>query len=154
MLAKAVGAEFGVNEDTVLRWWHRGLPTGQKIPDEYHRRRGSFVHLFHPIIIDFIREQQALLDQVLPEHPALPELPIEQWLTTAQLAAHFGGLDAQSAYRWLGQGIIPESYIKKCGKRRRKFHPAVIPVLEKIFAASHSKPAAARAQPIRAASAE
>jgi transposase len=30
--AKQVAAEFGVNEDTVLRWWHQGLPTGRDRP--------------------------------------------------------------------------------------------------------------------------
>ena len=60
--AKQVAAEFGVDEDTILRWWHGGLPTGRDIPREYHRRWGFFRHLFHPQIIEFIRQQQALLD--------------------------------------------------------------------------------------------
>lgn len=60
--AKEIGAQFGVDEDTVLRWWHQGLPTGKEIPREYHRRRGFFGHLFHPQVLDFIRREQETLD--------------------------------------------------------------------------------------------
>jgi len=60
--AKEVGSEFGVDEDTMLGWWHRGLPTGKEIPRQYHVRRGFFGHLFYPQVIDFIRREQATLD--------------------------------------------------------------------------------------------
>jgi hypothetical protein len=82
------------------------------------------------------------IPQVCTENLALPEVPIEQWLTAKQLAAHFGGLDEQSAYRWRSNGSIPPAYIKKFGNWRYKFHPAVVSLLEKDFAAAHFKPAA------------
>ena len=61
MGAKQVAAEFGVNEDSVLRWWHEGLPTGKDIPREYVRLRGFRNWLFHPRVVDFIRGGQAEL---------------------------------------------------------------------------------------------
>lgn len=60
--AKDVAAEFGVNEDTVLRWWHQGLPTGKEIPRRFMRRRGFAGYLFFPQVIEFIRAEQASLD--------------------------------------------------------------------------------------------
>jgi hypothetical protein len=60
--AKDIGEEFGVSADTVLGWWRCGLPTGYKIPREYHRRRGLHGHLFCAPILDFIRREQAKLD--------------------------------------------------------------------------------------------
>lgn len=60
--AKEVGAEFGVDEDTVLRWWHQGLPTGKGIPHRFMRRRGFCQFLFHPEIVTFIRQEQVSLD--------------------------------------------------------------------------------------------
>lgn len=60
--AKQVAAEFGVDEDTILRWWHQGLPTGKDIPRHYMRRRGFRDYLFHPEVISFIQAQQASLD--------------------------------------------------------------------------------------------
>lgn len=57
--AKQVGAEFGVNEDTVLRWWHQGLPTGREIPDKFIKRRGFKDYLFHPEVIHFIKKEQS-----------------------------------------------------------------------------------------------
>jgi len=60
--AKQIGAEFGVDEDTVLRWWHQGLPTGKEIPARYMRRRGFYGYLFHPQVLDFIRAEQNTLD--------------------------------------------------------------------------------------------
>jgi len=59
--AKQVAAEFGVNEDTVLTWWHCGLPTGKDIPSQYMRRRGFRDYLFHPALIYFIRAEQSRL---------------------------------------------------------------------------------------------
>ena len=59
--AKQVAAEFGMNEDTVLRWWHEGLPTGKDIPHQYMRRRGFRGYLFHPAVIEFIRAEQESL---------------------------------------------------------------------------------------------
>lgn len=87
------------------------------------------------------------------KHPGLPELPIEQWLSPQQLAAHFGLSDGR-ANGWLRKGYIPPAYIKQIGKNRFKFHPSVIPVLEEVFAASHLKRAADRSQPARAGAAE
>ena len=87
------------------------------------------------------------------EHHALPEVPIEQYLSAKELAAHFGGLDEQSAYRWRSNGIIPQKYIKKFGNRNYKFHPAVTSFLENKFAETHSRPRAGRGQPVRGAAA-
>jgi len=60
--AKEVAAEFGVDEDSVLRWWHEGLPTGREIPRRYMRRRGFAGYLFFPQVIEFIRAEQNSLD--------------------------------------------------------------------------------------------
>src|SRR5208282_1652705 len=110
--AKAVGSEFGVNEDTILRWWSRGLPTGQRIPGEYHRQHGHHRHLFHAQIVSFIREQQALLDQRAAEVPALPEVPIEQWLSAKTVAADFFGTECMvTSYR--RSGLIPAAFVRK-----------------------------------------
>lgn len=57
--AKQVGAEFGVNEDTVLRWWHAGLPTGKEIPERLVKRRGFKDYLFYPQVVEFIRQEQS-----------------------------------------------------------------------------------------------
>jgi hypothetical protein len=76
-----------------------------------------------------------------PVPQVLPEVPVEQWLSPKQLAAHFG-LKEDSAYLWRSNGTIPPAYIKKFGNWRYKFHPAVVSLLEKDFAAAHFKPAA------------
>lgn len=55
--AKEIGAEFGVSDETVRRWYHIGLPTGKEIPEQFIRRRGFGEYLFHPKAIDFIRAQ-------------------------------------------------------------------------------------------------
>ena len=59
LTAKQIGVEFCVNEDTVLRWWHQGLPGGKAIPEDYMRRRGFKEYLFHPAVIDFIKQEQS-----------------------------------------------------------------------------------------------
>ena len=91
--------------------------------------------------------------QVCAEHPALPEVPIEKWLSPKEVAGHFG-LSPFSAYRWRSNGFIPPAYVKKFGGWFYKFHPAVVSLLEKSFTAGHSKPAAVRVQPVRAGAAE
>ena len=55
---KEIGARLGVDEDTVLRWWHQGLPTGVDVPHEYMRPRGFGFYLFHPALLDFIAAEQ------------------------------------------------------------------------------------------------
>jgi hypothetical protein len=70
-------------------------------------------------------------------HPALPEVPFDKWLTAKQLAAHFGGLDEQSAYRWVSEDRVPERFIRFRGMRQYLFHPAVIAHLEELFKRSH-----------------
>ncbi len=67
----------------------------------------------------------------------LPEVPIEKWLLPKEVAGHFG-LSPFSAYRWINEGIVPESFIRRCGSWRLRVHPAVIPMLEKKFAALRS----------------
>jgi transposase len=57
--AKQIAADFGVNEDTVLRWWHQGLPTGKDIPDHFVKRRGFKGWLFRPEVVEFIRAEQS-----------------------------------------------------------------------------------------------
>jgi len=88
------------------------------------------------------------------EHHALPEVLIGKYLSAKELATCFGGLDEQSAYRWRSNGIIPQKYVKKFGKRNYKFHPAVTSFLENKFAEAHSRPRAARMRPVRAGAAE
>ena len=61
LTAKEVGAALGVNEDTVLMWWHQGFPTGGDIPREYHRLKGFRYHLFHPQLVDFLNLELAAL---------------------------------------------------------------------------------------------
>lgn len=61
LTAKQIGAALSVDEDTVLRWWHQGLPTGKEIPQRYMRRHGFKEYLFHPSVIDFIRAEQSAL---------------------------------------------------------------------------------------------
>ena len=62
LCSKQVAAEFGVDSDTMLRWFHEGLPTGRDIPRHYMRRRGFAEYLFHPAIVEFIRVEQDSLD--------------------------------------------------------------------------------------------
>ena len=87
------------------------------------------------------------------EDPALPEFPIEKWLSPKEVAGHFG-LSPFSAYRWRSNGFIPPAYVKKFGGWFYKFHPAVVSVLEKNFEEAHSKSAADRVQPARTGAAE
>jgi hypothetical protein len=91
--------------------------------------------------------------QSCAQHPTLPDVPIEQWLSAKELAARFG-LSPFSAYRWRSDGMIPPAFVKKSGDWFYKFHPAVIPVIEDVFSAAHLKRAADRAQPPRAGAAE
>ena len=60
--AKQIAAHFGVNEDTVLRWWHEGLPTGDEIPRALRRRRGFRDYLFERQVVAFIQEAINRLD--------------------------------------------------------------------------------------------
>lgn len=69
---------------------------------------------------------------------ALPQLPIEQWLTPKELAAHFG-LKEDSAYRWIDEGTVEDRFIKHCGTRRLFIHPAALAQLEKLFTAAHGR---------------
>jgi len=71
------------------------------------------------------------------ESVELPAVPIEKWLSPKEVAGHFG-LSPFSAYRWINEGIVPEHYFRRCGLWRLRVHPAVIPMLEKKFAAAHS----------------
>jgi len=71
-----------------------------------------------------------------PKQPDLPELAIEQWLSPKEVAGHFG-LSPFSAYRWIGEGLIPEKYVRCCGMWRLRLHPAVIPILQKKFIENH-----------------
>ena len=59
LTAKQIGAELFVDEDTVLRWWHQGLPTGKDIPPRFMLRHGFKEYLFHPAVLDFIRQEQS-----------------------------------------------------------------------------------------------
>jgi hypothetical protein len=74
--------------------------------------------------------------QVHVEHPALPEVLIEKWLSPKEVAGHFG-LSQFSAYRWISEGLVPENYVRHCGKWRLRVHPSVIPLLEEKFARAH-----------------
>lgn len=74
---------------------------------------------------------------------ALPQLPIERWITPKQLAEHFG-LKVDSAYRWIDEETVDSRFVKRCGTRRLLIHPAALPELEKIFAAEHNREACRR----------
>jgi hypothetical protein len=128
--AKQVGAEFGVDADTVLRWWKKGLPTGLKIPRQFHRRRGSRRHIFHPQIIALIREQQEVSVEPNKSQNA------EQWLTPKMLAARFG-LKPDSAYRWIAAATIPAELVRRSGNYFIRIHPAAVKLLEKTFESAH-----------------
>jgi predicted DNA-binding transcriptional regulator AlpA len=128
---KQVAAEFGVDSDTVLNWLHKGLPTGAIIPRRFHRRRGSRRHLFHLETIAFIRNQQVSLYQ--PKNPA----DTGQWLTAKALAAKFG-LKCFSAYRWIKDGTIPASQVRRLSSYFIRISPAALAELEKKFESAHA----------------
>jgi hypothetical protein len=130
--AKQIGAEFGVDSDTVLYWWHKGLPTGVKIPRRFHRRRGSRRHLFHLETIAFIRNQQASLSQ--PKDRA----DTGQWFTAKELAAKFG-LKCFSAYRWIKDGTIPAGQVRRFGSWFIRIHSSALAELEKKFESAHAE---------------
>jgi len=130
--AKQIGAEFGVDADTVLLWWKKGLPTGLKIPRQFHRRRGSRRHLFHLETVAFIRNQQASLDQ--PKNPA----DTGQWLTAKELAAQYG-LKCFSAYRWVKDGTIPAGQVRRSGSFFIRIHSSALAELEKKFESAHAE---------------
>src|ERR1035441_7899220 len=130
--AKQIGAEFGVDADTVLFWWHKRLPTGLKIPRRFHRRRGLRGHSFHPRAIAFIRKQQASLDQ--PKKIA----GTGQWLTAKLLAAKFG-LKCDSVYRWVSDGTIPAGQVRRLSSYFIRIHPAALAELEKKFESAHAE---------------
>ena len=136
--AKQIGAEFGVDADTVLYWWHKGLPTGLKIPRRFHRRRGPRRHIFNPKIIALIREQQGL--------SAKPNKAqnTEQWFTPKMLAARFG-LKPESAYRWIADATIPAELVRRSGSYFIRIHPAAVKLLEKAFESAHRTVAAGTA---------
>jgi hypothetical protein len=62
----------------------------------------------------------------------LPNLPIEEWLSPKEVAAHFD-LTAWTAYRWVNEGIIPDKFVRYCGLWRVRLHPDVLPYLQKKF---------------------
>ena len=130
--AKQIGAEFGVDADTALLWWKKGLPTGLKIPRQFHRRRGSRRHLFHLETVAFIRNQQASLYQ--PNNPA----DTGQWLTAKVLAAKFG-LKCSRAYRWIRDGTIPAGQVRRLSSYFIRIHPAALAELEKKFESAHAE---------------
>ena len=72
-----------------------------------------------------------------PHKTDLAEVPIEKWLSPKEVAGHFG-LTAFSAYRWINEGIVEDHFVRRCGQRRLRIHPAAIPMLEKKFAAFRS----------------
>jgi hypothetical protein len=84
---------------------------------------------------------------------SLPELPIEQWLSAAAVGAEFL-VTAGTVSKWRREGLIPPIFLKKVSKVKFKFHPEVVPALNKIIAAFHSPRSADRAQPARAGAAE
>ena len=67
---------------------------------------------------------------------ALPEVPVERWLSPKELAGHFG-LKEDSAEAWIHDVTVPRRYVKFCGRWRMRIHPAVLPELEKIFEEAH-----------------
>lgn len=69
--------------------------------------------------------------------PDLPHVPIERWLSAKEVAGHFG-LSPFSAYRWVNEGLIPDSHVRYCGMCRIRLHPDVIGLLRKKFAANHA----------------
>lgn len=69
--------------------------------------------------------------------PDLPLLPIERWLAPKELAGIWG-LKEDSAERWVSEGIIPQKFVRYCGRWRIRIHPAVVPILERDFAAAHN----------------
>lgn len=72
-------------------------------------------------------------------HPIQPttDCPIDKYLSPKEVAGHFD-LSPFSAYRWIGEGIVPENYVRRCGKSRLRLHPSIIPLLEEKFAGARS----------------
>jgi len=66
----------------------------------------------------------------------LRSVSLEKWLGAKEVAAHFG-LEQWSAYRWREDGTIPEQFVKRSGAWRLRFHPDIVPLLEKVFYAAH-----------------
>jgi hypothetical protein len=75
--------------------------------------------------------------QTLPQM-TLPEVPIEKWLSPKELAGCFG-LKEDSAEAWIHNGIVPRRYVKFCGRRRMRIHPAIVEKLEEDFEAAHDR---------------
>jgi len=68
---------------------------------------------------------------------SLPDLPLEQWLSAKAVGAHFS-LSEESVYRWRGQAMIPDRFVRFRSKRNFLFHPLVIDHLKETFAKAHA----------------
>ena len=70
--------------------------------------------------------------------PPPAEPPIDCWLSPKQVAGYFG-LTRSSTYRWINEGLVPAKFVRFCGRRQKRLHPAAVPLLEREFASGHER---------------
>jgi len=78
-----------------------------------------------------------LIHSAAMEAESLPDIPFGQWLSAKAVGAHFS-LNEESVYRWRGQGMIPDRFVRFRSKRNFLFHPLVIDHLKTFFARANS----------------
>jgi hypothetical protein len=76
----------------------------------------------------------------------LPEVPIEKWLSAEELGAQFL-VSKHTVSNYRRQGIIEPVFVKKFPGRLFRFHPSVVPFLEKKFREAHFGSRALFSQP-------
>jgi hypothetical protein len=78
--------------------------------------------------------------------PELPEVPIQNWLSAEEVGAEFL-VTGERVQAYRRQGFIDPIFIKEVGKKRYKFHPAVVCFLDNKFREAHFGGRALRSQP-------
>ena len=64
-----------------------------------------------------------------------PGKPIYR-LTAGQLAAQFA-VDRDTVYRWRQEGLIPDQFVTRAGKRKLMFSAEIVPLLDQHFKNLH-----------------
>ena len=84
---------------------------------------------------------------------ALPQIALDAWLSADAVGKEFF-VTGNSVQAWRRRGFIPRAYLKKTGKRRWKFHPALVPFIKKKIDEANCRPRAERLQVLCKAAAE